>query len=316
MMKRPQQVGMTLVEVLISMMIGVFLLGGVTAAYLAMRTTTKETVSMSEMQQNGRMALDLLAADIQQAGFRGMLPAFNTSVVSAPVFAGTDCSWGLNGGSFPIAGAGNFSVLWGDTLTAANALGCINDANANSDVIQIKRATGPAVAAAAALQANRFYLEASGAQGVIFAGTVAPPGIPSAEIWPYQHHVYYVTNENFDGVQVPVLARYQLVNNGGAQMQRTLLLDGIERIRFYYGTDMDNDNQIDAYIAADNMPAGLWQANTRVLAVKIVVLARALRPDQDYTNVNSYDLGDGVAYEPQDNFRRMLFSTTVSTTSI
>ncbi|HEY9042151.1 MAG TPA: pilus assembly protein PilW, partial [Rheinheimera sp.] len=62
---------MTLMELIISMVIGIFLLGGITVAYLAMRTTTVETVALSEMQQNGRMALSLLTADIQLAGFKG-----------------------------------------------------------------------------------------------------------------------------------------------------------------------------------------------------------------------------------------------------
>lgn len=315
-MKLKRQAGLTLIEVIISLSIGVFLLGGVTAAYLAMRTTTTETVTMSELQQNGRMAIDLLAADIQQAGFRGMLPNFHSNQVTAPAFAGTDCSWGLNGGSFPVAGAGNFPVMWGASLNSASTLGCISDANTNSDVIQIKRATGPALAAPFALQANRFYLEASGSQGIIFPGTAAPTGLDSAEVWPYQHNVYYITNETFGGVTVPVLARMQLINDGGPSMQRTLLLDGVERIRFYFGTDTDNDNEIDSYVSAANMPNVLWQANIKVLAVKIVVLARSTKSDKKYTNDNVYDLGDGIDYKPGDNFRRMVFSTTVKITTI
>ncbi|MEO3878161.1 PilW family protein [Rheinheimera fenheensis] len=310
-MRYIKQAGLTLVELMISLAIGVFLLGGITAAYIAMRTTTAETVALSEVQQNGRMAISLLTADIQQAGFRGMLPEFHANTAAPAPFAG-DCTWGLNGGSFPQAGLGNFPAVWGRTLVAGgNAMGCVVAAVANSDVIQIKRGAGPAIAPAG-IQADRFYLESSMSQGVIFPGTAAAPGLNQGEIWPYLHHVYFVTTEQFDGQAVPVLSRMELRNNGGPTMTQTMMLDGIERIRFYYGVDLNDDQVIDSYLAANAMPAALWQADTKVLAVRVFVLARATRPDSDFVNNSSYDLGDGVAFAPNDNFRRMLFSTTVN----
>ena len=305
------QRGFTLMEVMISLAIGVFLLGGVTAAYLAMRSATTETVSISEIQQNGRMAIALLSADIQQAGFSGMLSDLGSITAAPAAFAG-DCNSGLNGGSFPQAASGNFPSIWGVTMAAAgNVMGCVVNAAADSDVIQVKRGGGPPVVAGA-MQANRFYLESNSAQGAIFPGTAAAPGFNLGEIWSYFHHVYYVTTEVFDGNAIPVLARMELVNNGGPVMQQNMLLDGIERIRFYYGIDSNDDNVVDSYIAPNNMPATLWQANAQLKAVKIYVLARASRPDVNYQNLNTYDLGDGVAFTPQDNFRRLLFSTTVS----
>lgn len=308
-MRYTKQAGLTLMELMISMVIGVFLLGGITAAYIAMRSTTTETVALSEMQQNGRMALSMLAADIQQAGFSGMLPTLSNNTTAPAPFA-NDCNWGLNGGSFPQAALGNFPPIWGRTMVAGGgAIGCVANAVANSDIIQIKRATGPAVAA---LQNDRFYLESNAIEGVIFPGTAAAAGLDMGEIWPYLHHVYFVTNEVFDGQTIPVLSRMELRNAGGPQMQQNMLLDGIERIRFFYGVDLNDDTVIDSYLAANNMPAALWQVDTNVRAVKVVVLARATRPDVNYTNTNSYDLGDGVAFAPNDNFRRMLFSTTIS----
>ena len=311
MMRYTKQAGLTLMELMISLAIGVFLLGGITAAYIAMRSTTTETVALSEMQQNGRMALSMLTTDIQQSGFRGMLPKFSSDT-TAPAPFGNDCSWGLNGGSFPQAGLGNFPPIWGRTLVGGGAaMGCIANAVTDSDIIQIKRSASPAVVAAA-LQNDRYYLESNASQGVIFPGTAAAAGLNLGEIWPYLHHVYFITTEVFDGQAVPVLSRMELRNAGGPQMQQTMLLDGIERIRFYYGVDLNDDAVIDSYLAANNMPAALWQADTRVRAVKVFVLARATRADVNYTNTNSYDLGDGVAFAPNDNFRRMLFSTTIS----
>lgn len=313
-MRYTRQMGLTLVELMISLAIGVFLLGGITAAYIAMRSATTETIALSEIQQNGRMAISLLTADIQQAGFRGMLPKFHANTAAPVPFPG-DCSWGLNGGSFPQAALGNFPAIWGRTLPLGGAaMGCVANAVANSDIIQIKRGAGPAIVPAA-IQADRFYLESNVSEGVIFPGTAVAPGLVQGEIWPYLHHVYFVTTEIFDGQTIPVLSRMELRNNGGPAMVQTMMLDGIESIRFYYGVDLNDDSIIDSYLAANAMPAALWQADTKVLAVRVFVLARASRPDNDFVNNSSYDLGDGVAFVPNDNFRRMLFSTTVNLTN-
>ncbi|MGL4891291.1 MAG: PilW family protein, partial [Aeromonas veronii] len=48
--------GFTLVEWLIAMVIGVFLLGGVMSIFVASRATTNESFDQSELLENGRIA--------------------------------------------------------------------------------------------------------------------------------------------------------------------------------------------------------------------------------------------------------------------
>ena len=62
---------MTLVEVMIAMLLGVFLMGGVLQVFASSRQTYRVHEATSRMQENGRMALEVLSRDIRMADFWG-----------------------------------------------------------------------------------------------------------------------------------------------------------------------------------------------------------------------------------------------------
>lgn len=134
--------------------------------------------------------------------------------------------------------------------------------------------------------------------------------------WEYQHHVYYVREEPVGNNFVPVLIQGRLANLG---MNFTPIIDGIEAIRFMYGIGPEATGIVDRYVSAStinlNNP-GLWDraGATRILAVKVYVLARSILPDNKYENKNTYQLGAdaGGTFAVDDNYRRLLFSSTVT----
>ena len=65
------QKGVTLVELMISLVIGLLVLAGVTYVFFASRTTYTYNETLSRIQENGRIALDSLSFDIRMAGFFG-----------------------------------------------------------------------------------------------------------------------------------------------------------------------------------------------------------------------------------------------------
>lgn len=69
--KAHRQTGITLVEILIAMLIGAFLIGGVLQIFLNTRQTYRMQEALSRLQENGRFALDFLSKDIRMAGFFG-----------------------------------------------------------------------------------------------------------------------------------------------------------------------------------------------------------------------------------------------------
>ncbi|OKY25755.1 PilW family protein [Thalassotalea sp. PP2-459] len=306
--------GYTIVELLVSMAIGLLLLAGVLSIFVGMRVTSEETSSYGELQENGRFAISLLTEDLLRQDFWGdYTGTLNISALNgqAPGAPANECvGEGVNNGTFPAA-AGHFRTLWGQTAATADPLGCFAasaPAFIGSDILQLKRTISDEVLPAQ-VSPNNYYLITNINDGEIFLGNAAIPTIDNAKIWQYQHHVYYVTEQAQGGYDVPVLMQGRLTTT----MSFAPIIDGIEYIRFMYGLDTDNDGIVNNFLSAGNMNQNDWDrsGNNSIIAVKIYVLARSISPDNDYTNDNTYTLGD-IQITPNDNFRRLLFTSTVT----
>lgn len=315
------QQGFTLLEVFVALVIGLVIFAGVLSVFVGMRTTTTETSSHGELQENGRFAISILTDDISKQDFWGdYTGTFDVASIShALVAPGNDCTGvGVNNSSFPLA-VGHFRTLWGETVESSNPMGCFDDAKIGSDIIQVKRVlaadlvdgSGDPVDTA---PTGNFHLVTNANNGTLFSSG-AVPVIDNSRVWQYQHHVYYVREESQGSNTVPVLMQGQLTT----KMSFSPIIDGIEIIRFMYGYDADTDPDsagygiVDAFISADDMTEELWNnaGGTKIIAVKIFVLARNVQPDNKYTNTNTYQLGD-LAVTFNDNYRRLLFSSTVT----
>ncbi len=312
-----QQQGFTLLELMISLVVGVVLFAGILSVFSGMKTTIKETSDYGELQENARFAISILTDDLLQQNFWGDYTGFlNVSnlnpVPNTIVSPAVECKGeGANNGTYPIA-SGTFRTLWGETSSdeGVTAMTCIKDATPDSDVIQLKRVISNPLAATA----NNFsYFVANVDEGAIYqVPLVAPavtPIIKNSRTWQYQHHIYYVRTG------VPVLMKWRLTT----QMINEPMVDGIERIYFMYGISTVTDptlpgyGVVNAYVSAESMTTALWNNTaSQILAVKVYVLARSILPDNNYENKNTYTLGDQADYKPADHFRRLLLSSTVT----
>lgn len=319
-----KQKGLSLLEAMIALSVGVFLLGGVMMTFSSMRATTTETMGIGEIQENGRLALSILRRDIEHSGFWGQYQAqLSSDMLAIPALPASDCAGGSNSGndgSFPVASEWAFWSLWATEPTSASVLGCIDDAVTESDVVQIKRAISSPTDTSD-FRSNRFYLISSSSAAAIVSGAAdssSYPVIDNAQNWMYQHLVYYVSSTDLDGDTVPTLMRKRLIVDAGgsAAMNSEPVIDGIENIRFMFGIDADLDGQVDSYIGSEDVSRDFWNQGSAdtsyIVSVRIYVLARALEPDPKYTNNNSYTLGDRTVNGGGDHYRRMLFTTTAS----
>lgn len=320
------QQGFSLLEVFIALAIGLVIFAGVLSVFVGMRTTVSETTSFGELQENGRFAMSVLTDDLSKQDFWGdYTGSFDLSSISHALAApGNDCSGeGVNNNSFPLA-IGTFRTIWGETVTTADPMGCFDDAKLGSDVIQIKRVLAGAIVDGAGdpldpAPAGNYHLMTNSTDGILFANG-ALPTVDNSRLWQYQHHVYYIREESQgSNNQVPVLMQGQLTN----RMSFSPIIDGIEMIRFMYGYDADTNPEaagygvVDNFVSAENMTAAMWDnaGGTKIIAIKIYVLARNVLPDNKYTNDKTYflgDLNDGNGITFNDNYRRLLFSSTVT----
>ncbi|MGB5788817.1 MAG: pilus assembly protein PilW, partial [Pseudoalteromonas nigrifaciens] len=245
-----KQTGFKLIEVMISLFIGGLILGGVMFTFISMKVTTKDTMTIGELQESGRLAINIMQRDIEQVGFWGTyyddsFTAVNTTVSSlAPT---TDCvgADGTNNGSFPdLTSSSNFRTIYAKTTRSKDNLNCINDGiipadNKETDILQLKFLQGDpqydAVAGTNTTSDKINYFIAEQEQASFVTGKHTPTNI-NATIWPYSHHVYYIKEEKYlvnnKEIKVPALRRKRLVNG---KMTSETIMEGVENMRFLFG---------------------------------------------------------------------------------
>ncbi|MEQ1486712.1 PilW family protein [Methyloglobulus sp.] len=104
----PQQQGFTLVEIMIALLIGVFLLGGVMGVFLNTKQTYSVQEALSRLQENGRFAMDFLAKDIRMADYRECL----TTLPLADAVSGTDNDTDPANGF--LDGSDSITIVWSE----------------------------------------------------------------------------------------------------------------------------------------------------------------------------------------------------------
>jgi type IV pilus assembly protein PilW len=70
---KANQAGFSLIEIMIALLIGAFLLGGILQIFIGSKQTYKMQENLSRLQENGRLALNYLSSDIRLAGYWGCL---------------------------------------------------------------------------------------------------------------------------------------------------------------------------------------------------------------------------------------------------
>jgi type IV pilus assembly protein PilW len=74
--------GFTLIELMVSMLLGTFLIGGVIGVYIANSRTNQVNEQMGQVQQASQVSFQLLSRDVQHAGYAGCANIISTRVVN------------------------------------------------------------------------------------------------------------------------------------------------------------------------------------------------------------------------------------------
>ncbi|MCF5891647.1 PilW family protein [Aeromonas veronii] len=316
--------GFTLVEWLVAMLLGLFLLAGVFTVFVMSRSSSEDAFDQGELQENGRLAIRLISQDIKWAGFFGAYTGQSTQVGSSlslstgsTILSASDCLDERSVGSLP-SPLGPIRGLWVSRVSASKGLSgftCIdaNDRVANSDVISIKRLVGRPIPASEGLDTNRFYMATNSQEARVIKGSETRPLFGAnneSQIWEYQHYIYYLSQE--DGI--PVLRKRYLTVNGGSSLIGGAMAEGVEHMILMFGIDdsVIPDGHIDRYLSADQMAAQSWNEG-RVLGVRLFLLIRAAKESARYKNNNTYQLGNLPPIKGNgDGYRRLLLESSIA----
>lgn len=342
--------GYSLIEMMIAMTIGMFLLAGLTFIFANSSEANRELQKTAQQIENGRYAAELLFQDLRHAGFYGHLTKLPAAPASLPDPCITPTPANLiaalaiyiqayNAPDVNTAPDVSATTCAAQGLTAANL-------KPGSDVVVIRRAdTGSALASTATAVLNEVYLQATsnrfdiqlgngavlgtnkangGASTLFLSNNITPS--PPAPIRKYRVHIYFVapcsTGSGAGGVcqsgddAIPTLKRIELgAVNGATAYQIVPLVEGVEYLRLEYGTDtLPNVVNLDTGLTGDASVDAFTTTPadwTSVIAAKLYLLARNTEGTAGYTDTKTYTLGALGVPAFNDRFKRHVFATDI-----
>lgn len=314
---RRRQSGLSLIELLVALSIGVFLTLGAASLFLQSKTSFFQDEETARLQENGRWALRFLSREISMAGYFGGL--LDAAGISTALVVANDCGTGWAAAPGP----GLEHVNNATTTSAAAALPCLTgvDLLPGADVVAVKRVKdAPHVfdgsqLAAPLDQATYLRVQEYGASSTLVRGssiTVADKTAGSqVDVWEYQPQVLFIRDFSFaSGDGIPTLCRRRLTTTTGTLAMKPVecLIEGIENMQVEFGIDDSApfDYAPDYYVANPSQA----QLNSAVSA-KVYLLARSVNPVSGYTDDREYRLGATTIAAANDNFYRKVFQTTV-----
>ncbi len=311
-----RQSGITLVELMVALAIGSFLMIGAIQIYNQSRQAFVVNESIARVQETAQFAMDTIEADLRMASNWGRnsrgLAVEGRSIVGDANPTGlpqpaSNCAadWVLNLGT-PIDGSNNAYAL---------ACAATGGTQANSDIVTVRRAS----VAPAPLEGGRLQIQTTRIQGELFADGAVPSGFSPADSATHNLVVtsYYVSPTSTLINGVPTLRRHRLIGGGvaGPTIVDEEVAPGIENLQLQLGVDVDQDNTVDRYVnpgdAIYNPAAVGYVPGARIMTARIWMIVRGVNIEPGVRDGRDYEPGDVDLGVQNDNFRRMQVSKTI-----
>jgi type IV pilus assembly protein PilW len=314
-----RQHGLTLVELMVALAIGSFLIIGAVQIYSQSRQAFAINESIARVQETAQFALDTIEADLRMASNwgrtsrglsiegRSLIGDLNPKELPVPTpWCGDD--WAIDLGT-PIDGFDN----------SMDDLNCPAQGAPQplSDVLTVRRASVEAVTDED-LEPGRLYIQSTRIQGEIFDGADIPPRFDPAQSATHRLVVssYYVDAESELIPGVPTLRRKVLGMQGGTpRIFDQEVAPGVENLQVQFGIDVDEDNTVDRYVnpgdESYNPEADDYIPGARVLTARIWLVVRGLTREVGIDDQRTYKPGNVDLGTFNDQTRRMQVSKTI-----
>ncbi len=316
----PASRGLSLVELLISMLLGVFLTSGVISAYLGSKQNYIYEEQAARIQENGRYAMRLLQRELTMAGFFGGVLAMDTVT---PGSVGTDCGssvWALNGLD-PVDLVNDYYGKSNPVSVNANVFTCLDGAVVApfTDILAIKRTASEAslhrgvpADGLTASSGEQWYLRLADGADPLWEKVRPIDLLDSTNTgraltyWEASSKIFFIRAYSQSGAKndgIPTLCMEVLAGNA---MTARCLVEGVENMQLEFGIDTDGDGIANQYKVA---PTGAEM--DQAVTARIHLLLRSIIEIARYRNDKTYVLGQKTVAAQNDGFLRRVFSTTV-----
>ena len=333
-----KQLGLSLVELMISITLGLVLMTGVVQMFLSSKLVYSNQQALSRLQETGRLAMDFLARDVRMAAYYGCFRItgdtghilqnsalqigglhehFDVGVM------GYDSTASLPHGAAADLGASVVPVANSDILIIRGATqvgNIINTPSTTNNVLAFSSIPVDASGcvsgicpAAAAVVSDCSKAQVFLVNSVAVAGTTLTVNhtaswtnnvYSTGQVMPMNTIVYFLATGAGGGPSL-----WQRINNGTALE----LLDGVEKMRITYATANNNGVLDQGYRVASAITASNEWA--KVTSIRIDLLVRSLENNvvsepQPYT-FGGVTVNPAVA-DPADRHLREVFSSVVT----
>lgn len=320
------QAGLALVEVMIAMLIGLFLVGGMMQVFSSSRLTYRVHEATARMQETGRMALEVLSRDVRMAGFWGcasnpasvvnnLNPAGSGYIdFSAGGLAGTDGGAGAPD-TFTVRGGSDSGITveppYGPQPSASLKVASDNGLEFG-DIVLISDCSGADI-----FQITNANPDTSGTLVHNTGSGVAPgnfnatnPGCPGSNahclsrVYGADATIFSVEETSYR-VEPGLSGEPMLLRNG------VEFLESVEDLQVLYGEDTDPPGAAGFGVANYYVPADQVGDMGRVISVRFAVVVRSEDENLTGGTAQGYTVL-GSSRVALDTRLRQVYTTTVT----
>ena len=339
MIKRTRQRGMTLVELMVALTLGLFLIAGVINVFLANKEASQVETALARLQENGRIALDMLVSDLRDAYYIGCgsRARFIDVMATGVDWEGMQGWERQSGGWSPGLPAALNTAIGGSARIGSDVLylahGRRLQAQTSADVTRLSTSV-PLSSNTECISNGETVIMSTCSHASLFRVTNTPACDGSAtsfhfslsgnsrsnlqveypagtELFQAFEKLWYVrdTGRERTGLDIPVYGLYRRTNG-----QEEEMVEGVEYLQVLYGHKPDADS-------TRFVPAGdsdLDFSSDDIVAVRIALLIQSFElvldaPDTlDYAVLDESIGSTGTTYSHNgDRTLRRVFQTTV-----
>jgi len=302
---RHTQAGMSLIELLVAMTIGVVLIFGAAQVYMDSSKTYAINEATARLQENARYALSVLEPDIRMANYWGLVKGADLiDGKAAQVVAGAAAAPSSLGGNAAKTCGANFGLdlaLYiegtNDSYTHTGACAPFGTAMPNADTVTIRRASTVLDNTAAPSGPLRICSTRTAGSLVTDSTGGLCTSVPTdAQINDLIVHMYYVDRSSSQP-GVPSLRRKYLIAN---DFQDEEIVSGVEDMQIQYGVDLTGGSGVTGGAATQYLDAGatltnLLNTTAQIVSVRVWILTRADAPETGFIDDRTYEYGDRLA---------------------
>jgi type IV pilus assembly protein PilW len=316
-----KQTGLTLVELMVALAIGSFLMIGAVQIYSQSRQAFVVNESIARVQETAQFAMDTIEADLRMASNwgrtsraltiegRSVTGDTNPDGLAEPADCGA--GWALNL-AMTVDGSDSYALPCGAT----------GGAEANSDTLTVRRATVDPVAPDGA----HLQIQTSRIQGQLFQDTNIPAGFsdaidpvtgqPDSTTHDLLVNSYYVAADSNLIPNTPTLRRKSLsVDAGAPAIVDQEIAPGVENLQVQFGVDVDEDNTVDRYVNPNDRifdpDDAAYIPGARVITARVWLVVRGVSREVGIQDQRDYAPGNVDLGTPNDDFRRLEISKTI-----